>query len=223
MGTNGKAMNQAFLRKGNASGDCLPVSRGSKEAELLAGVIDALEKECDMKPPRETVERFLSGGEWRHYESLEDITSAGEVDTNCYVVGSGIIRYAYFNGDREVTPCFGTPGTMFLSYHSYLFRQGSYYEVQACCPADLFVIPEKHFDRLIEESHPFTQWLLRMAYTQLWLFDMKNSVINGTASERYASLVNRRPEIVENVPLKIIASYLGITPQYLSVLRRKYR
>ena len=81
--------------------------------------------------------------EWRHYDSLQTIISAGEVDSNCYLVGSGIIRYVYFNGDREVTPCFGTQGTMFLSYHSYLFRQGSYYEVQACCPTDLFVIPRK--------------------------------------------------------------------------------
>ncbi len=194
-----------------------------QKSAMLAGLKKALAQECDFRLPEETAERFLAGGEWRHYDSLQTITSAGEVDSNCYLVGSGIIRYVYFNGDREVTPCFGTQGTMFLSYHSYLFRQGSYYEVQACCPTDLYVIPEKHFDRLIEESHPFTQWLLRMAYTQLWLFDMKNSVINGTASERYASLVNRRPEIVENVPLKIIASYLEITPQYLSVLRRKHR
>lgn len=100
-----------------------------QKSAMLAGLKKALAQECDFRLPEETAERFLAGGEWRHYDSLQTIISAGEVDSNCYLVGSGIIRYVYFNGDREVTPCFGTQGTMFLSYHSYLFRQGSYYEV----------------------------------------------------------------------------------------------
>ena len=38
---------------------------------------------------------------------------------------------------------------------------------------------------------------------------------------RYKALLSHRPEIIRNVPLKIIASYLGVTPEYLSNLRKK--
>ena len=49
---------------------------------------------------------------------------------------------------------------------------------------------------------------------------MKWRIIQGPAKERYESILKNRPEIIKNVSLKIIASYLGITPQYLSKLRR---
>ena len=42
----------------------------------------------------------------------------------------------------------------------------------------------------------------------------------GRRLQRYQALVRHRPEILRNVPLKIIASYLGITPEYLSTLRK---
>lgn len=179
-----------------------------------------LDNECDFKLSDDIMREFLACGTWRHYDFDEVITEAGKYDPNCYIVGSGIIRYIHFNGDKEVTGCFGTPGTLFMSYHSYLFREGSYYEVRACCPTDLLVISSECVNAFIEKSHLFTRWLLRMAFTQLYLFDKKNSVINGNAKERYEALVKNRPEIISKVPLKIIASYLEITPQYLSVLRR---
>ena len=49
---------------------------------------------------------------------------------------------------------------------------------------------------------------------------MKNSVINGDAKERFLSLVKNRPEIMEKVPLKFVASYLGITQSSLSRLKK---
>lgn len=53
------------------------------------------------------------------------------------------------------------------------------------------------------------------------LFEKKNSLINGDAPERFKSMLRNRPEIFEKVSKKAIASYLGITQQYLSVLLKK--
>ena len=47
-----------------------------------------------------------------------------------------------------------------------------------------------------------------------------NSVFMGNARERYLQILAKRPEIIRHVSLKIIASYLGVTPNYLSNLRR---
>jgi hypothetical protein len=57
---------------------------------------------------------------------------------------------------------------------------------------------------------------------QLYTHEMKLSLINGEAKERFLALMRNRPEIMARVPLKIIASYLGITPQYLYQLRKTY-
>ena len=48
------------------------------------------------------------------------------------------------------------------------------------------------------------------------------SMLQETAEERYTSLVTNRPEIFQQVPLKYIASYLGITDSTLSRLRKSF-
>lgn len=59
-----------------------------------------------------------------------------------------------------------------------------------------------------------------MAQCQIFFFEMKNRIISGTAKERYISFFKNRPEILNQVQLKVIASYLDVTPQYLSKLRK---
>jgi hypothetical protein len=82
-------------------------------------------------------------------------------------------------------------------------------------------LPKQVFDSYVKESHEFSQWALSMAQCQLYYDELKQSVINGNAKERYISLLNNRPEILQNVPLGIVASYLGVTPQYLSYIRKQ--
>jgi len=47
-------------------------------------------------------------------------------------------------------------------------------------------------------------------------------VHNGTAADRYRRMLADRPEITDRVPQKMVASYLGVTPEYLSKLKRDY-
>ncbi len=44
-----------------------------------------------------------------------------------------------------------------------------------------------------------------------------------TAEDRYFKLLNNQPSLVQRIPLKYLASYLGIAPQSLSRIRKKVR
>ena len=79
------------------------------------------------------------------------------------------------------------------------------------------------FDCLVNKYHEFACWALSMAHCQLYYSEMKSSVINGNAAERLVALTRYRPEILEKVQMKTLASYLGITQQYLSTLKRKLK
>lgn len=46
--------------------------------------------------------------------------------------------------------------------------------------------------------------------------------LNGNVYDRYEVLMPRRPEIIRNVPMKTVAAYLGMSPQYLSTLRKEW-
>ena len=105
--------------------------------------------------------------------------------------------------------------------HSFYAHLPAFYQVEACCKSAVFKIPQSHYEHLVATSHEFAQWALRYAQGQLFFLEKKDSVVNGNAKERYLSLIKKRPEIIQKVPLKYIASYLGITQPYLSYLKKQ--
>ena len=63
----------------------------------------------------------------------------------------------------------------------------------------------------------------RKAAEQLYLLIKQRelSFLNKTAKQRYLDLFEGRPELIKLIPLKYIASYIGITPQALSRIRKE--
>lgn len=183
-------------------------------------VKELLLKECDYPLSGEVMDRFLESAEELHLKRNEILIMSGKVDANIYVVKEGIMRYSYMNGLREVTYAFSLPGTMIISMFSYYFHLPTFYQIEACCESTVVRITRQRYDTLTAQSHDFARWALQMAHGQLFFFEMKNSVINGDAKERFLSPVKNRPEIMEKVPLKFVASYLGITQSYLSRLKK---
>lgn len=169
------------------------------------------------------VDSFIDLGTVVEYGPGEAITAEGSVDPGVYMLVEGIIRSWCWDGIVEKTAYFGTPGTMCVSFHSYLMGQAAPNTHEACCRSLLLRVSRESFNRLIDESHDFAKWALVNAQQQLYFFERKNRLIQGSARERYESLLKNRPEVARNVPLKMIASYLGITPQYLSRLRARMR
>lgn len=183
-----------------------------------------LRNECAFSPSDEVLDAFISLGELVAFEAGDVLIQAGCCDPNVYVVKDGIIRFVDMNGEKERTFAFGTPGTVFMSKHSFVHRSPSYYQVEACCASALLRIGYDKYWALVERNGQFALWMLHLAYEELMFQEYKNSTINnGSARERFCSLLAKRPEILGRVPQKVIASYLDITPEYLSRLRKKYR
>ena len=66
----------------------------------------------------------------------------------------------------------------------------------------------------------FARWMYSVAIHQLFALERKVSLINGTVKERYLALIKNRPDIIKNVSMKVIASYLGVSPHYLCRLKK---
>lgn len=187
----------------------------------LQSIIHLLGNECDYPIRKAIISEFVRGGKPVKLSSGKALINAGQFDDNIYVVAEGIIRFSDMNGETERTFAFGQPGTMFVSKHSFVKGRPSYYQIEACCPTQLLRIPAAHYWKLVETYHEFAIWALHMAQEELFYQEVKHSVINGDAKERFNSLVKNRPEIMGLVQQKIIASYLGVTPQYYCRLKRE--
>lgn len=191
--------------------------------ELKERLIELLNQECDYTLPASVMEEFLNLGRCIKLDKLETLIHSGDYNPNLYIAIDGILRCWYWDGDREKTAFFSTIPTMFLNYHSYYGGKGSFYSYQACTPATLLCIRREDLNEMLRKSHEFTLWILRMTQCQEYFFEVKHSVNMGLAKEKYRSLISTLPHVMREVPLQYIASYLDITPQYLSKLRKEMR
>lgn len=178
-----------------------------------------LADECHYQLSDDVMDRFLSCGELVSLKPGEVLIHTGQYDPNIYIVKSGVIRHAFMNGCNEITATFALAPTMFMEFHCYYAKQPSFYQVEACCHTTVLKIYKADYDGLIADSHEFARWALSMADYQFYSYERKNSLINGDARGRFEALIKNRPEIMDVVSLKVIASYLGITQQYLSKLK----
>jgi CRP-like cAMP-binding protein len=188
--------------------------------------MDALKKllseECNYHLPDELMDEFLGNLTEVRLKSGERLIHYGQMDDNLYVMRSGIVRYCYFDGEKEKTFAFAIPGNVVVQYSCYYLREPSFFQLEACGDAVVMKIPKARMDGLVESSHEFSKWMMNIFLEHLYSRDKKLSLINGMAKERFLALIQNRPEIMSRVPLKIIATYLDITPQYLSQLRKAH-
>lgn len=183
---------------------------------------ELLKKECNYVPSDEVVDSLLRIGVPRHYKDNEIITAAGAVDANLYIVKEGIIRASHMNGDTEHVVGFGTPGNIYANKHSFTKMQPSYYEVTACCPTTLLVISNQDFQDWIDSTHEGTKWMMCLFLEELYFQEQNNSTVqNGRSIDRLESLMKNRAILFQKVRHKWIASYLRMSPEYLSSLLKK--
>lgn len=180
-----------------------------------------LKKECDYPVPENILDRLIDMGRMKTFDKWDNIISEGDINPDVYIAMEGILRCFYWDGDREKTAFFSTLPTLFMSYHSYFRDEPSFYTFQACTPARILHIKREDFDRPLTASHDFAMWNLRLCQTQQYYFELKQKHNTGKAIDKYKSLVRELPNIMQEVPLQTVASYLGITPQYLSKLRKQ--
>lgn len=178
--------------------------------------------ECSYAISDELMDRFLAPMQIIKLKRGDILIDAGEVNPDFYIVKEGVFAYNYFNGASERCEAFATPGTMMYSCHSYYYGKPTFYSIEACCASEVLHCPKRWFDSLVASSHEFAIWALSMTQCQVYFSEMKKQVINGDAAERFCSLLRNRPEILEKVPMKTVAAYLGITQQYLSYLKKIY-
>ena len=178
---------------------------------------------CRYKMSDELFDRFMDATTEIHLKNKEVLIPYGKLDTNLYIQKSGVLRTCYFDGEDERTYGFSDPGAPTMSYHSHFMREGAVFQVVSCGESTVLKISKGDLYELIDSSHEFAKWMLTLQSIQPYFNEFKFAAIPGQAKERYVWMLNNRPEIIARVPMKIMASYLGVTHTYLSHLKRALR
>lgn len=114
-------------------------------------------------------------------------------------------------------------GEFFGDYMSFLTQNPSALEVICFEKSELFRISKEHFDRLSYQTE-FGQIICRFAAEALFIHKQQQQIdiLTKIAQERYSEIIHKHPNIIQRTPQKYIASYLGITPQSLSRIRKNF-
>ncbi|MGX9987054.1 Crp/Fnr family transcriptional regulator [Soonwooa purpurea] len=153
----------------------------------------------------------------------ETILKSGEILDSYYLLESGIVRAFVHDFDmNEMSTEFFINNEIVIIPSSLFQRIASQETLQAVTDCKLWQITYDDFQVLFQEIPGFADWG-RMWFT-FQLFSLKQrslDMIMEPAKNRYLKLLKERPSIVQNVPLKQIATYLGITDTSLSRIRKE--
>lgn len=166
---------------------------------------------------------FFSGKfEHKEFPKKETLLKLGETENYLSFIESGIIRFFVPGIDNDLTFVFAFDNWFVSAYDSFITRQPTTYEVETLTPTKLYRISYENLQTVYKETG-FGNLIGRMASEYLFLYKTKRelSLLQKSAEQRYLDLFTEQPHLIQNIPQKHLASYIGITPQALSRIRKR--
>lgn len=147
----------------------------------------------------------------------------GKIANQFYVVEQGLFRsFVYDYNGNDVTTGFICPRQILIESFSLFQRKPSKEYFQAESDSVVWSIEYETFTKLLNITEGLREWGRNWATSQLFSIKQHSiDVLTLSAKERYLNLITERPQIIQQAPLKHIASYLGITDTSLSRIRKK--
>lgn len=147
----------------------------------------------------------------------------GEVSNDCYFVLKGCVRQHAVDFDgKENTVNFFTEMQTAMVYKSYSKRVPSEYSL-SCTEDSVLLVGDFFNEAVMFEKYPSLVGITREFMEENLMIEQedKASFVTASPKERYLNLVKTRPELIERVPQHQLASYLGMTAESLSRIKKR--
>lgn len=149
---------------------------------------------------------------------------ANTIEDSISFIESGVVRL-YIpkeNPEKEITFGFSFKNQFVSAYDSFLTRKPSVYQLQALTETTLLSISYNDLQDVYKTTQ-IGNLIGRLTAERLFLIKStrEQNLLNLSAEERYVKLFKERPEVLKVIPLKYISSYIGVTAQALSRIRKR--
>lgn len=158
---------------------------------------------------------------FKQFNKGDLITSEGNVENYMYFIIEGMARAFFYKEDKETSLDFFFTGNFFNSFESFSTRMPSRFNIEALTTLSVMRIKYEDLQEVFDKNTKF-QIISRVLTEELFrrLSERLQDLLSLSATERYHKLLNTNPEYVQSIPLKYLASYLNITPESLSRIRK---
>lgn len=146
------------------------------------------------------------------------------IENHISFIESGVVRLFIpkENSEKEITFGFSFRNQFISAYDSFLTQTPSAYQLQALTETTVLSITYQDLQDVYKTTQ-IGNLIGRLTAERLFLLKSKReqNLLNLSAEERYIKLFKERPELLKVIPLKYISSYIGVTAQALSRIRKR--
>jgi len=149
------------------------------------------------------------------------LVQAGQYADQLFFIYKGVLRAFYLKDGKDITDWFAFDGHFICAINSFFMEIPSPHSIEILEASEIYAIPRPAIEALCQRYHDIER-LARLSVTQTML-QLQQRVVSlqfETAQSRYQSLLQTFPDIEQRVALRHIASFLGITQETLSRIRK---
>ncbi|MEN0004253.1 MAG: Crp/Fnr family transcriptional regulator [Bacteroidota bacterium] len=144
----------------------------------------------------------------------------GSIDTNVYYVESGSLRIFILHDYEEQIIRFGYQGNIIVAMDSFLTGKPSNFYIQALKKTTVRVIPKQRLDEFLATASNRKWWIQVLENLVLQQMEREIDLLTLSPRERYERVLQRSPQLFQEIPGKYIANYLRMSAETLSRLKK---
>lgn len=168
-------------------------------------------------------EKVRSHTKMTEYKSGAFILKEGQVCNKACMVAAGLVRSYYMNDGRDITSRFMEEGDIITSWPSYYKQQPGNEFIEATEDTILLCLNYTDIQKLYSEMPEFNIVGRRQVEHAFFLAEQRTQMLRkNTAEEKYKFFLENHPTLLQRVPLKHIATYLGMNEETLSRIRSRF-
>lgn len=157
-----------------------------------------------------------------HLEKKAIVTKQGDTEDYLSFIEQGVVRLFIPNFENDCTVGFVFENEFVTAYDSFLTRLPSNYQIETLTPTVLWRISHEAMQTVYAQTEKGNCIGRKMAENMFLIKSKREqALLSSSAEERYLDLFQNRPQLFKEIPLKYIASYIGVTPQALSRIRKR--
>lgn len=150
----------------------------------------------------------------------ELLVKEGEIENNLYYVSSGALRVFLLTEFEELTIRFGYEGSFINSLSSFITGKPSEFYIEAIRKTNIHIIAKEKLKEIIhQDAESMQSYIALMEILVTQQIEREIDLLTISPAERLKRVLERSPDVFQQIPLKYIASYLRMTPETLSRIR----
>jgi CRP-like cAMP-binding protein len=187
----------------------------------MQSILENIAKHVALTPQEQ--ELFLSKTETKPFKAKTILLSSGEIANCTYFVNSGILRSFNINDNIiEHVLHFACEGWWIGDMYSYISGKPGNLFIEVLEDAEVVIITKENQEILYQEIPKLERFFRILAENSLVSHQerlMDN--LSLTAEERFEKFCSKYPTLIQKVPQKHIASYIGVTPEFFSKMKAR--